>query len=62
MYVIHDDKINIRHCEMYLSNCGYKEKLNYRDPIPPNLITKRKQQRNILRFNLPYSETVKQNC
>ena len=28
--------------EQYLSNCGYKEKLNYRDPTPPNLIKKRK--------------------
>ena len=27
--------------EQYLSNCGYKEKLNYRDPTSPNLITKR---------------------
>ena len=26
--------------EQYLPNCGYKEKLNYRDPAPPNLITK----------------------
>ena len=26
--------------EQHLSNCGYKEKLNYRDPTPPNLITK----------------------
>ena len=42
-----------------LSNCEYKEKLNYRDPRPPNLITKRKRQRNILWFNPPYSKTVK---
>ena len=28
--------------EQYLSNCGYKEKLNYRDPTSPNLITKKK--------------------
>ena len=45
--------------EQCLSNCGYKEKLNYRDPTPPNLITKRKRQRNILWFNPPYSKTVK---
>ena len=25
--------------EQYLSNCGYKEKLNYRDPTLPNFIT-----------------------
>ena len=31
-----------------LSNCGYREKLNYPDPTPQNLITKRKRQRNIL--------------
>ena len=46
--------------EQYLSNCGYKEKLNYRDATSPNLITKRKRQRNILWFNPPYSKTVKQ--
>ena len=40
--------------EQYISNCGYKEKLSYRDPTPPNLITKRKRQRNILW----YSKTV----
>ena len=40
--------------EQHLSNCGYKEKLNYRDPTPQNLITKRKRQRNILWFNPPY--------
>ena len=45
--------------EQYLSNCGYNEKLNYRDPTPPNLITKRKRQRKILWFNPPYSKTVK---
>ena len=45
--------------EQQLSNCGYKEKLNYRDPTPQNLITKRKRQRNILWFNPPYSKTVK---
>ena len=45
--------------EQHLSNCGYKEKLNYRDPTPQNLITKRKQQRNILWCNPPYSKTVK---
>ena len=45
--------------ERYLSNCEYKEKLNYRDPISPNLITKRKQQRNILWLNPTYSKTVK---
>ena len=25
--------------EQHLSNCGYKKKLNYRDPTPQNLIT-----------------------
>ena len=45
--------------EQHLSNCGYKEKLNYRDPTPQNVITKRKRQRNILWFNPPYSKTVK---
>ena len=35
------------------------EKLNYRDPTSPNLITKRKRQRKILWFNPPYSKTVK---
>ena len=44
--------------EQYISNCGYKEKVNDRDPTPPNLITKRKRQRNILWFNPPYSKTV----
>ena len=44
---------------MYLSNCGYKEKLNYRDPTSPTLITKRKRQRKNLWFNPPYSKTVK---
>ena len=34
--------------EQHLSNCGYKEKLNYRDPTPQSLTTKRKRQRNIL--------------
>ena len=33
--------------EQYLSNCGYKEKLNDRNPTCPNLITKKKQQRTI---------------
>ena len=47
------------HYEQYLSNCGYKKKLNYRDPTPPNLITKRKRQKNILWFNPRYSKTVK---
>ena len=28
--------------EQCLSNCRYKEKLNYRNLTPPNLITKRK--------------------
>ena len=28
--------------EQHLSNCRYKEKLNYRDSAPQNLITKRK--------------------
>ena len=45
--------------EKYLSNCGYREKLNYRDPTSPNLITKRKRQGNILWFNPPYGKTVK---
>ena len=45
--------------EQYLSNCGYKEKLNYRDPTSPNLITKRKKQRNVLWFKQHYSKTVK---
>ena len=45
--------------EKYLSNCGYREKLNYRDPISTNLITKRKRQSNILWFNHPDSNTVK---
>ena len=47
--------------EQCLSNCGYKQKLNYRDPTLPNLITKKKQQRNILWFNSPYSKRVKKN-
>ena len=45
--------------EQCLSNCRYKQKLNYRDPTSPNIITKRKRQRNILWFNSPYSKTVK---
>ena len=45
--------------EQYLSNSGYKEKLNYRDPTSPSSIMKRKRQRNILWFNPPYSKTVK---
>ena len=45
--------------EKYLSNCGYREKLNYRDPTSPNVIIKKKRQRNILRFNPPYNKTVK---
>ena len=45
--------------EQYLSNCWYKENLNYRNPTSPNLITKRKRQRNILRFNTTYSKAVK---
>ena len=45
--------------EQYLSNCGYKEKLNYRVSTSPNLITNRKQQRNVLWFNPPYRKTVK---
>ena len=47
------------HYEQCLSNCRYKEKLNYGDPTPLNLITKRKRQRNILWFNPAYSKTVK---
>ena len=43
----------------YLSSCGYKEKLSCCDSTPPNLITKRKRQRNILRFNPPYRKAVK---
>ena len=45
--------------EQCLSNYGYKEKLICRDPTTPNLIMKRKQQRNILWFNQPYNKTVK---
>ena len=45
--------------EQYLSNCGYKEKLNYRDPTSPNLITKTERQRTISWFNPSYSKTVK---
>ena len=33
--------------EQHLLNCRYQEKLYYRRPAPSNLITKRKQQRNI---------------
>ena len=40
--------------EKHLSKCGYREKLNFSDPSSPNLITKRKRQRNILWFNQPY--------
>ena len=40
--------------EKYLSNCGYRGKLNYSDPTSPSLITK-----NILWFNSPHSMTVK---
>ena len=45
--------------EQYPLNCGYKEKVSYRDPTPPNLIKKRKRQRSILQINTPYSKTVK---
>ena len=45
--------------EKYLSNCRYRENLNYRDPASSNLITKRKEGRKILWFNPPYSKTVK---
>ena len=45
--------------EQYLSNCGCKEKLNYRDPTYANLITKSKQKRNILWSNPVYSKIVK---
>ena len=45
--------------EQHISNCRYKEKLNYQDPTSPNLIIKRKRQRNILWLNPPYSKTVK---
>ena len=47
------------HYVQYLSNWGYKEKLNYRDQTSLDLITKMKRQRNILWFNPPYSKTVK---
>ena len=49
----------VSYYEQCLSNGGYKEKMNYRDPTPPNFITKRKRQRNILWFNQPHSKTVK---
>ena len=42
-----------------LSNCRYKEQLNYGDPTPPNLITKRKWQRSILWSNPLYIKAVK---
>ena len=45
--------------EKYLSNCSFREKLNYRNSASQNLITKRKRQRNILWFNLLYNKTVK---
>ena len=45
--------------EHYLSNCIYKEKLSYRGPTSPNLITKRKWQKNSLWFHPSYSKTVK---
>ena len=45
--------------EKYLSNCRYRENLNYRDPTFPYLITKRKRQRNVSWFNPPNSKTVK---
>ena len=45
--------------EQYLSNYRYKEKLNYRDSTSPNLVSKRKRQRNFLWFNPPYSKTIK---
>ena len=32
--------------EQYLSDRGYRENLNYRDPTPSNLTTKKKRQRN----------------
>ena len=41
-----------RYYEQYLSNWGYKEKLNYRDPTPPILITKSKRQKNLSKRNL----------
>lgn len=31
----------VSYYEQYLSICRYKEKLNYHDPTPPNLITKK---------------------
>ena len=45
--------------EKYLSNCRHREKLNYRDPTSPNLITKKKRQKNILWLKQAYSKTVK---
>ena len=47
------------HYEQHLSHCGYTGKLNCRDQISANSITKRKRQRKILWFNPPYSKTVK---
>ena len=43
----------------FLSNYGYKEKLNYCHPTSPNLIKKRRRQRKTLWFNPPCSKTVK---
>ena len=45
--------------EQDLSNCGYKEKLNYCDPTSPNLITKRKRQKQFMAQPTLYSKTVK---
>ena len=36
-----------------------KKKLNYHDPAPQNLITKKKRQRSILWFITPYNKSVK---
>ena len=47
--------------ELFFSNCGYEQNLNYCDPTPPNLFTKGKQQRNISWFILPYSMKLKKN-
>ena len=50
----------VSYYEQYLSNCGFKEKLNYRDPSPPNLDANTKQERNILWLNQHYyRKTVK---
>ena len=52
-------KENAPYYEQDLSNCGYKEKLNYHDPTSPNLITKRKRQKQFMAQPTLYSKTVK---